>query len=104
MSNRKQGMVSNKKLNVDFIISGDDLKNGKPFTEPGIKVLEKFNINVENMLYVGNTIFDLQFAQNLGAHFIYFSNEGENFLPKTLVNNIRSISKLMEIKKLAAKN
>lgn len=66
MSNRKQGMVRNKKLNVDFIISGDDLKNGKPFTEPGIKVLEKFNINVENMLYVGNTIFDLQFAQNLG--------------------------------------
>ena len=66
MSNRKQGMVRNKKLNVDFIISGDDLKNGKPFTEPGIKVLEKFNINVENMLYVENTIFDLQFAQNLG--------------------------------------
>jgi len=66
VSNRKQGMVRNKKLNVDFIISGDDLKNGKPFTEPGIKVLEKFNINVENMLYVGNTIFDLQFAQNLG--------------------------------------
>jgi len=99
-----QAIVSEKKLNVDFIISGDDLKNGKPFPEPGIKVLEKFDINAENMLYVGDMIFDLQFAQNLGAHFIHFTNEGENFLPKTLVNKVRSISKLMEIKKITSKN
>jgi len=99
-----QAIVSKKKLNVDFIISGDDLKNGKPFPEPGIKVLEKFDINAENMLYVGDMIFDLQFAQNLGAHFIHFTNEGENFLPKTLVNKVRSISKLMEIKKITSKN
>ena len=98
-----QAIVAKKKLNVDFIISGDDLKFGKPFIEPGIKVLEKFDINVENMLYVGDTIFDLQFSQNLGIHFIHFTNEGENLLPKTLVNNVMSISKLMEIKKLAAK-
>ena len=56
------------------------------------------------MLYVGDMIFDLQFAQNLGAHFIHFTNEGENFLPKTLVNKVRSISKLMEIKKITSKN
>jgi len=99
-----QAIVSEKKLNVDFIISGDDLKNGKPFPEPGIKVLEKFDINAENMLYVGDMIFDLQFAQNLGAHFIHFTNEEENFLPKTLVNKVRSISKLMEIKKITSKN
>jgi len=49
-------------------------------------------------------IFDFQFAQNLGVHFIHFTNKGENFLPKTLVNNVRSISKLMEIKELAGKN
>ena len=98
-----QAIVAKKKLNVDFIISGDDLKFGKPFIEPGIKVLEKFDINVENMLYVGDTIFDLQFSQNLGIHFIHFTNEGENLLPKTLVNNVMSISKLMEIKILAAK-
>ena len=99
-----QAIISEKKLDVDFVISGDDLKNGKPFPEPGIKVLEKFDINVEHMLYIGDMIFDLQFAQNLGAHFIHFRNEGENFLPKTLVNNVRSISKLVEIKKLATKN
>ena len=99
-----QAIISEKKLDVDFVISGDDLKIGKPFPEPGIKVLEKFDIKVENMLYVGDMIFDFQFAQNLGVHFIHFTNKGENFLPKTLVNNVRSISKLMEIKELAGKN
>jgi len=99
-----QAIVTEKNLNVDFIVSGDDLKIGKPFIEPGIKVLEKFDINSENMLYVGDTVFDLQFSQNLGAHFIHFTNEGKNLLPKTLVNNVRSISKLMEIKELVTRN
>ena len=95
-----KAIISKKKLNVDYVITGDDLKNGKPFPEPGLKVLKKFNINAENMLYVGDMIFDLQFAQNLGAHFIHFTNEGENSLPKNLVNNVNSISKLIEIKQI----
>ena len=99
-----KAIISKKKLNVDYVITEDDLKNGKPFPEPGLKVLEKFNINAKNMLYVGDTIFDLQFAQNLGAHFIHFTNKGENSLPKNLVNNINSISNLIEIKQIVTRN
>jgi len=99
-----KAIISKKKLNVDYVITGDDLKNGKPFPEPGLKVLEKFNINAKNMLYVGDMIFDLQFAQNLGAHFIHFTNKGKNSLPKNLVNNINSISNLIEIKQIVTRN
>ncbi len=99
-----KAIISKKKLNVDYVITEDDLKNGKPFPEPGLKVLEKFNINAKNMLYVGDTIFDLQFAQNLGAHFIHFTNKGKNSLPKNLVNNINSISNLIEIKQIVTRN
>jgi len=93
-------IISEKKINVDYVVAGDDLKNGKPFPGPGLKVIQNFNINIENMLYIGDMIFDLQFAQNLGVHFIHFTNEGESSLPKNLVNNVDSISKLVEIKKI----
>jgi len=99
-----KAIISKKNLNVDCLITGDDLKNGKPHPEPGLKVLKKFNINAENMLYIGDMIFDLQFAQNLGAHFIHFNNKGKNSLPKNLVNNVNSIASLIEIKKITAKN
>jgi histidinol phosphatase-like enzyme len=56
------------------------------------------------MLYIGDMIFDLQFAQNLGSHFLHFNNKGENSLPKNLVNDVNSISSLIEIKKIISKN
>ena len=96
-------IISNNHLDVDWVVCGDDNKKGKPFPDPGLQILENFNINADQMLYVGDMIFDLQFAQNLGAHFIHFNNQKENYLPKNLANNIYSISKLIEIKKLVTK-
>ena len=96
-------IISNNHLNVDWVVCGDDNKKGKPFPDPGLQILENFTINADQMLYVGDMIFDLQFAQNLGAHFIHFNNQKENYLPKNLANNIYTISKLIEIKKLVTK-
>ena len=76
------------------------MKAFKPHADPGLKILEKFSLNANNILYIGDMIFDLQFAQNLGAHFIHFNNYEENTLPSNLVNNVNTISNLIEIKKL----
>lgn len=89
-----------KNLEVDILICGDDLKAFKPHPDPGLKILDKLNLNANDILYVGDMIFDLQFAQNLGAHFIHFTNYQENTLPSNLVNNVHTISNLIEIKQL----
>ena len=91
-------IIFEKKLEVDILICGDDCKNGKPHPDSGLKILDKFNLNANHILYIGDMIFDLQFAQNLGAHFIHFNNDGENMLPSNLVNNVNTISNLIEIK------
>ena len=91
-------IISEKRLEVDILICGDDLKNGKPHPDSGLKILDKFNLNANHILYIGDMIFDLQFAQNLGAHFKHFNNNGENILPSNLVNNVNTISNLIEVK------
>ena len=70
-------IISNNHLDVDWVVCGDDNKKGKPFPDPGLQILENFTINADQMLYVGDMIFDLQFAQNLGAHFIHFNNQSK---------------------------
>ena len=95
-----ENIILMNKLNVDLLICGNDYSVGKPYPENGLKVLKKFNLNPYDMVYVGDMIYDLQFAQNFDAHFIHFINDDENLLPKNLVNKIRSIKNLNEIKKL----
>lgn len=95
-------IVSINNLNVDLLICGDDNIYGKPSPENGMKVLKKFNIRPEEMIYVGDMIYDLQFAQNLGSRFIHFSIENDYLLPKNLVNQVETISDLTKIKKILA--
>lgn len=98
-----ENIISINKLSVDLLICGDDYKIGKPMPENGLRVLEKFNINASDMVYVGDMIFDLQFAQNLEAHYIHFINEDENLLPNNIVNKVNIIKNLLEIKGLVDK-
>ena len=95
-----ENIISMNKLNVDLLICGNDYRTGKPSPENGLKVIKKFSLNPYDIVYVGDMIFDLQFAQNLNAHYIHFINEDENLLPKNLVNKIRLIKDLIEIKEL----
>lgn len=93
-------IILEKKLEVDILICGDDMKGFKPYPDPGLKILDKLNLSANDVLYIGDMIYDLQFSQNLGAHFFHFSNYEENMLPSNLVNNVKTISNLMEIKEL----
>tara|TARA_A100001015_G_scaffold225159_1_gene254078 strand:- start:293 stop:763 length:471 start_codon:yes stop_codon:yes gene_type:complete len=95
-----ESILSINNLNVDLLICGDDNIYGKPLPENGMRVLKKFDIKPEEMIYVGDMIYDLQFAQNIGSRFIHFSIESNYFLPQNLVNQVETITDLTKIKKM----
>jgi HAD superfamily hydrolase (TIGR01549 family) len=87
----------NLKIETDFLLCGDDFYQGKPKIEPGKQLVAKLKINSDEVIYVGDMIFDLQFAANCGFDFVYFKNDNRNKLPRYLLNNVKSINKLSEL-------
>ena len=95
-----ESIIKIHNIKVDLLICGDDFSKGKPNPEGGLVIIEKFNLDPLDIFYVGDMIYDLQFAQNLGVNFIHFCIEGENLLPKNLSNKIKTTSRFQEIKKI----
>lgn len=84
-------------LKVDFVIAGDDLKFGKPFNNAGVKICETFEVSPESVLYVGDMIFDLQFAHNCDFKFVHFTDNNQNKLPANLMNPVLSVDYLSDL-------
>lgn len=53
----------------EHIISASDTKKHKPHPEPLMECLERMNINKENTIYIGDSIYDLQCAKSVGVKF-----------------------------------
>ena len=85
-------------LSTNELICGDDTTSGKPYVDPGHMLLAKLSLNSEEVMYVGDMIFDFQFALNCGFDFVHFNNNGMNRMPKNLLNNIKSIDNLLDLK------
>ena len=83
-------------LNADLVIAGDDLKFGKPFTDAGIKICDTFDVLPKKVLYVGDMIFDFQFAHNCDFQFVHFTDNKQNKLPTNLINPIPSVDYLAD--------
>ena len=85
-------------LKTDYLICGNDYDTGKPNTAPWQALTREIIVKPEEILYIGDMIFDLQFAQNYGAKFIHFSNKSANLLPISLVQNYISIQYWSQLK------
>ena len=85
-------------LNTNELICGDDTVEGKPYVEPGKMLLAKLCLDSEEVMYVGDMIFDFQFAINCGFDFVHFNNYGNSQMPNNLLNNIKSIENMNELK------
>lgn len=83
---------------VDKLICGDDLARGKPDPMAGKLLCEAFDLTPEQMLYIGDAIFDFQFALNSRMDFLLFDNHGDNRLPSNLLNPVKSVAHLSDIK------
>jgi HAD superfamily hydrolase (TIGR01549 family) len=83
---------------VDKLVCGDDLSRGKPDPMAGHLLCEAFTLAPADVLYVGDAIFDFQFALNAGMDFVLFDNHGDNRLPGNMLNPVTSVARLLEIK------
>lgn len=85
---------------IKLVICSDDTSYSKPDKNLIKFLLVKLPNKNSNLVYIGDTIFDMQFAINSGIDFIFFSDNEKNKMPKNIINKFNSVEKLLEIKNL----
>ena len=90
---RAVNILKIKQLNYDILVTPNDVKKGKPYPESAEKVLKKFSLKKSDMLYIGDTIFDYQFAKKSKINF-FFANWGYGNIKK---NKLKKINKPQDI-------
>lgn len=85
---------------ISTVLCGDDTNYNKPDKKLIQYLLSKHPNKIQNLTYIGDTIFDLQFSINSNMNFIHFRDNKKNILPKNLVNKIKTVDTLLEIKKI----
>ncbi len=85
---------------IGAVLCSDDTNFNKPDKKLIQYLLSKHSDKIQNLTYIGDTIFDLQFSINSNIDFIHFTDNKKNILPKNLVNKIKTVDTLLEIKKI----
>ena len=83
-----------------MILCSDDTNFNKPDKNLINFLLSKYPNKANNLTYIGDSIFDLQFSVNANINFIFFNDKGENKLPNNLANKIRAADELLKIKNM----
>lgn len=84
--------------NIDLVLCADDTSFSKPNKNLLNFLIYKFPNKKENFLYIGDTIYDLQFSINCEIEFIFFSNQNKNKLPINLINTFKTVDFLNDLK------
>ena len=87
-------VVEQMGFEYDLLVCGDDYIRGKPDPIAGRDIFKNFDVKPAEVLYVGDMIFDFQFALNSGMDFVFFGDQGQNRLPSNLCNSISEIAEL----------
>jgi HAD superfamily hydrolase (TIGR01549 family) len=66
----------------NFIVCGDDVKNGKPEPDMLFKTLKELKISKNEAIFIGDTIWDKIAAENAGIRFIGFGIDGDKRIGK----------------------
>jgi phosphoglycolate phosphatase len=80
----------------DLVVTSSDVDRPKPYPDPLIKILEHFEIEAYNTLYVGDSELDEIAAQAAGVPFVAYQNRSlsANFHIKSL----KEIARILDIK------
>jgi HAD superfamily hydrolase (TIGR01549 family) len=80
----------------DLVVSSNDVDRPKPYPDPLIKILEHFEIEAYNTLYVGDSELDEIAAKAAGVPFVAYQNRSlsANFHIKSL----EEIAQILDIK------
>jgi|TARA_B110000967_G_C18698224_1_gene466460 HAD superfamily hydrolase (TIGR01549 family) len=80
-------ILKKKRLKYDMLVTPNDVRKGKPNPESVIKVLKKFSLKRENILLIGDTIFDYKLARNSKIDF-FFAKWGYGALKQKSLNKL----------------
>ena len=59
----------------DMVVTASDVKNPKPHPESVEKIIQKFNLNEEEAVFVGDSEVDQQAAKSAGIKFVSYKNK-----------------------------
>ena len=82
----------------DYVITRDDLKESKPDPEGLKKIAQKFNCNLSNLIFIGDSWVDAETAQNANITFVYYGHEGAEGTRRKRIpakHTIETISELL---------
>lgn len=85
---------------VDVIIGGEDVKNAKPHPEALMAAIDKLNVHIDNILYIGDSIIDAQTAQNGNVDFVAVTTgttDKYDFLQFPFIEIIGGLSEIIPI-------
>ena len=95
-------MVENYKFlsHCEGIITQEDVTNGQPHPEMGIKALDILNLLPEEVFMVGDSIYDIRAAQAAGTYTIaisaeYESSNFEDLNPTYILNNFLELKNIV---------
>jgi beta-phosphoglucomutase-like phosphatase (HAD superfamily) len=75
-TNTMSCVLSKNNLNglFDLVVTALDVKRPKPFPDPIIKILDHFDVNPDNLIYIGDSSLDQEAARSAGVFFIAYKN------------------------------
>lgn len=91
------------KLPFQFIVCGDDVKRGKPFSDSFELLLSKYKIKNDEVVYVGDVLSDLLFSINSKVKYIHYTGGFEKNFNDFLVADYLKIDKLSDLKLLVSR-
>ena len=103
LSNGDENMLyplqDSTQIQFDYIFSGDQAKTYKPRPEIYHNVLEKLKIDVDELLHVAGSLFDVMGAKSAGLNCVWSNRSGEYVLDTRFEPDyeISSLNGLLEI-------
>jgi phosphoglycolate phosphatase len=94
-------LLSLKTANIayyfDVIVGRDDISNLKPHPNHVRKVCELLNVDVENILIIGDTNSDIEAAINVGSHSIALNTNIPKFIKRDAFERANKVIDVKEI-------
>ena len=79
----------------DLVVTSFDITHPKPYPDSLLKILEHFDIEPHQALYIGDSQVDAEAAQRAKIPFVAFRNE---MLPRQFhIGNLRELEQILEV-------
>ncbi len=81
----------------EYVLTRDDVKNSKPNPEGIYTLMEKFQINKNSTVFIGDSWVDAETAVNADIKFIYYGEEGAPGTRRKKITASETISKMTDL-------